>query len=141
MQSVLLPGSKLITACSGEEEVVVDGNVPPFYWITPNYPLSYDGGNNCAIKVNTGSTKTYKVSFLDLEMEARDFGTPGCYDKVVISNEQAEAYTYTYCGRFASVKTGENLVMEMQHLKMTLYTDGQTHMRGALIKVEGMGLS
>ena len=131
----VLPGLKLITACSGETEV--DGNVPPFYWISPNYPLSYDGGEHCHIRVNADSSKTYKVSFLDLEIEARGIGNPGCYDKVMIRNEQMPVYTYTYCGRFASVKTGENLVMDMQHLKMTLYTDGATHMRGMLIKVEG----
>ena len=131
----MLLGSKIVTACSSPVEVT--GDFPPFYWISPNYPQSYNGGDECEIKVNSASNAMYKVSFLDLEFEPRAERSPGCYDKVVITNEQTEAYTYEYCGSMTDVKTGEDLVKVMEHLKMKIITDDQQHMRGMLIKVGG----
>jgi len=121
--------------CSNKE--TVDGDFPPFYWSSPNYPLSYNSLDDCYISVNVESSKTYRVSILDMQVEARNPRDPGCYDKFRIEDMKQPAHTYVYCGNITKVKTGEALVKDMQHLKMTFNSDGQMHMRGVLIKVEG----
>ena len=121
--------------CSNKE--TVDGDFPPFYWASPNYPLSYNSHDDCFISVNVESSKTYRVSILDMQVEARNQRDRGCYDKFRIEDVKQPAYTYLYCGNITQVKTDEALVKDMQHLKMKFTSDGQTHMRGVLIKVEG----
>ena len=124
-----------MTACSNITRV--NDDFLPFYWSSPNYPLNYNPRDTCTISVNPDSNTTYSVSILDMQLEPRSVGVPGCYDKLRLEDEQQLANTYNYCGNITDVKTGEALTIDIQHLKMTLVIDGETQMRGMLIKVEG----
>ena len=131
-----LPGPKLLTACS--DITRVNDDFLPFYWSSPNYPLNNNPKDTCTIGVNPDSNTTYRVSILDMQLEPRSVGVPGCYDTLRLEDERRPTcITYVYCGNITDVKTREALMRHIQHLKMTLVTDWETQMRGMVIKVEG----
>ena len=101
-----------------------------------NYPEKYPKDEDCLVKLSAREGYRYRFTLLDLDVEARK-GT-GCYDWLVVTDEQDASRHFNYCGELADIHTmepgqGENL----QDLTVSFKSNPMNNMRGYLIKFEG----
>lgn len=106
------------------------------YIKSTNYPDNYKENHDCVIKLERRSGFKYDISLLDLDVENRR--GVGCYDWLIIQDEENSGKYFNYCGKYGDIHTNEpEKVYQMDNVVITFTSDAMTSRNGFIIKYKG----